>query len=105
MSIQYEAFNPWAEIDPAPARGISPRVVNLAGKKVGLFANSKGLARPVLEVVQEKLKQRFPTAEFSWYRPSEVNRYNVVQIESKANKSVFEEWIKGVDTVVAAVGD
>ena len=105
MTNEYNVLNPWAEVDPVPLRSISPRVTDLGGKKIGLFANSKGLARPILTVVEEKLKEIFPTAKFSWYVPREVNRYNVLQVESKSNKPVFEEWVKGVDTVVAAVGD
>ena len=105
MSNEYEVLSPWAEVDPMPLRGIQPRVADLAGKTIGLFANAKGRSRPMLQVVEQKLKERFPTAKFSWYVPREVNRYNVVQIENEKNKPVFEEWVKGVDTVVTAVGD
>ena len=105
MSDRYEVLSPWAEVDPIPPRGISPRVGDLAGKTIGLFGNTKGLARPILTVVEEKLKERFPTAQFSWYVPREVNRYNVLQLENAANRPVFEDWVKGVDTIVAAVGD
>ena len=34
---QYEVLSPWAEVDPIPLRGISPRIKTLAGKKIGLF--------------------------------------------------------------------
>ena len=104
MSNQYEVLSPWAEIDPVPLRGISPRITDLEGKKIGLFANSKGLAHPILSVVEEKFKKRFPTAEISWYVPLQRYGYGLLQTESK-NKSVFEDWLKGVDAVVAAVGD
>ena len=105
MSGEYEVLSPWAEVDLEPPRGISPRVTDLAGKTIGLFCNSKGLARPVITVVEQKLKERFPTARFSWYVPRNANRYNVLQLESEVNRPIFEAWLKGVDTVVAAVGD
>jgi hypothetical protein len=35
---QYEALSPWAEVDPIPPRGISPRVDTLAGKKIGFMS-------------------------------------------------------------------
>lgn len=105
MSDQYEVLNPWAEVDPVPLKSISPRLPGLAGKTIGLFASSKALSRPILNVVEENLKKRFPTTEISWYVPREVNRYNIIQIENKANKPVFEDWLKGVDAVIAAVGD
>lgn len=102
---QYEVLNPWADVDPLPLRAISPRLSDLAGKKVGLFANSKDVARPILKVVEQRLRERFPTAEISWYVPAAKYQYNIVQIERPENKSVFEAWLKGVDAVIAAAGD
>jgi hypothetical protein len=105
MSGQYEVLSPWAEVDPIPLRGISPRVTDLTAKRIGLFCNSKPAARPVMTVVEEELKKRLPNTKISWYVPREVNRYNIVQIESPANKEVFEEWVEGMDAVIAAIGD
>jgi hypothetical protein len=34
----YEVLSPWAEVDAASLRGISPRLDSLAGKKIGIFA-------------------------------------------------------------------
>lgn len=107
MNSQYEVFSPWAEVDPVPVRGISPRIPDLTGKKIGLFDqdhSKTGRKYKVLSVVGQKLKERFPTAEFSWYVPPEVNRYNVVQMDNKVNKPAFEAWVKGVDAVIAAIG-
>jgi hypothetical protein len=98
----YEVLSPWAEADPVPSRGITPRVSNLAGKKIGLLANAKRAARPIQSMVEIKLKERFPTAEISWYYtqfavgPAEVDT---------GNRARFEDWLKGVDAVIAAVGD
>ena len=38
MNGQYEVLNPWAEVDPIPLKGIAPRVADLTGKTMGLFA-------------------------------------------------------------------
>ena len=38
---QYEVLNPWAESDPVPMRGISPRLDTMEGKTIGLFQNSE----------------------------------------------------------------
>ncbi|MBI4295717.1 MAG: hypothetical protein HY667_01225 [Chloroflexi bacterium] len=102
MSGQYEVLSPWAEADPVPPKGISPRLTDLAGKKIGLFANGKRASRPILTVVEKKLRQRYPTAEISWYmsRLSEA-----ADIELVGKVASFEEWIKGVDAVILAVGD
>ena len=67
MNNQYEVLSPWAEIDPIPLRGISPRLIDLTGKKIGLFCNYKRAARPILTVVEQKLKEKFPTSETSWF--------------------------------------
>ncbi len=37
LANQFVALSPWADVDPIPLRGISPRIQNLAGKKIGLF--------------------------------------------------------------------
>jgi len=98
---QFEVLSPWAEADPIPLRGISPRVTDLAGRKIGLFSNLKRAARPMLTAVEEKLRERFPSSEISWYVSQ---RFNIPEIETE-NKARFEEWVKEVDAVVAAVGD
>ncbi len=105
MTDQYEVLNPWAEVDPMPLRGIMPRLTDLAGKRIGLFANSKDISRPILKIVEQRLKESFPSVEISWYVPKIAYTYNIVQIERPENKEVFEEWLKGVDAVIAAAGD
>ncbi len=98
---QYEVLSPWAQIDPLPLRGISPRLETLAGKKIGLFANYKRAAKPIQDVVERKLKGRFPDCETILY---ESRGMNVTESETE-NRAKFEEWMKGVDAVIAAVGD
>jgi hypothetical protein len=97
----FSVLSPWAEADPVPARGISPRVTGLAGKKIGLLHNSKRSAEPILSVVESKLKVQIPVAQFSHFINSVPNE---IAAESTA-KDKFEDWVKSVDAVVAAVGD
>ena len=98
---QYEVLNPWAEVDSIPLRGISPRVADLADKTIGLYAcTRKAAAHPIQTVVEAKLKERFPSLKFSWFRHG-VN-IGITETEDKAR---FEEWVRGVDTVVTAIGD
>jgi hypothetical protein len=53
-------------------------------------------------VVERKLKERFPSAEISWY----FTQYAVGPAEvDTENKAKFEDWLRGIDAVVAAVGD
>jgi hypothetical protein len=99
--IQYEVLSPWADVDPIPVRGISPRVDTLAGKKIGLFANFKRAAKPIQSVVERRLKERFPDCETSLF---DSTLPNVTETETE-NKDRFTVWAKDMDTVIAAVGD
>ncbi|MDZ7262662.1 MAG: hypothetical protein ONB05_11230 [candidate division KSB1 bacterium] len=99
---EFEVLSPWADVDPMPLKRISPRLKDLAGKKIGLFVLAKPAARPILMAVETKLKQRYPTCEISWYGSNLP--FTKMQIESD-NKARFEEWVNGVDAVIGAVGD
>jgi hypothetical protein len=101
MANTFEVLSPWAEADPVPARGITPRVSDLAGKKIGLFRNNKRAAQPLMETVHAKLKAKYPTAEFTSF----VNQRANEPIIDQDVKPSFEDWLKGVDAVVAVVGD
>jgi len=99
---QYEVLNPWAEVDPIPLKGLSsPRLDNLAGKKIGLFVNYKRAARPIAESVERRLKSMYPDAQISYFHSPE---WNVSVVETK-NKEKFEAWAKGVQAVILSVGD
>ncbi|MBN2318249.1 MAG: hypothetical protein JXR49_04195 [Acidobacteria bacterium] len=99
--IQYEVFSPWAEVDPIPLRGISPRIDSLAGKKIGVFANYKRAALPIAGSLQKRLNALYPDSEISLFHSSE---WNVTEIETE-DRDKFEAWVKGVDAVILVVGD
>lgn len=100
-AAEYEVLSPWAEADPVAARGITPRLKNLEDKKIGLFANGKRAAVPMLAALERELKKKFPSAEISRYGCSV---FNVPEILTEG-KGKFEAWVSGVDAVVLAVGD
>jgi hypothetical protein len=97
----YEVLSPWAEADPRPLKGLSPRLDDLAGKKIGLLCNNKRAAPLILEVTENILKKRYPTADISWFYS---RSFSVSALEAD-RKEEFEDWIKGVDAVIASVGD
>jgi len=101
---QYEVLSPWAEADPIPLEGISPRPADLAGKKIGLFYNVKRASQPMLTAVEHRLKERFPTCEIHWYFNTLPPGKGVSELAGP-DKAKFEEWARGVDAVVGAVGD
>jgi len=98
---QLEVLSPWAEVDPIPLRGVSPRIDTLAGKKIGLFVNPKRAAMPIAESIQKRLKDLYPDIQFVLFHSTTPN---VNEIETK-NKEKFIAWAKGVDAVIGVVGD
>jgi hypothetical protein len=97
----YEVMNPWAEVDPMHLKGIAPRVQSFAGKKIGLFRNSKRAAKPILAAVEARLKERFPDCEITGY--SFMPNAGIAENEEWISK--FEEWLKGIDALILAYGD
>jgi hypothetical protein len=97
----YEVLSPWAEADPVLLNGISSRLEDMSGKKIGLFCNSKRAARLILTSIEKKLKERFSSIETRWY---DSTIPNIPEIESE-NREKFMDWVRGVDAVILAVGD
>jgi len=98
---QYVVLSPWADVDPIPLRGISPRLPSLAGKKIGLFVNPKRAAMPIAESIQRRLGAMYPDVQTTIYHSVGAN---VNEIETK-NKEKFAAWAKGLDAAIAVVGD
>ena len=98
---QFEVLSPWADVDPVPLRGISPRISTLAGKKIGLFVNPKRAAMPIAESIDKKLKAMYPDVQTIVFHSVGAN---VNEIETK-NKEKFTAWAKGLDAAIAVVGD
>ena len=100
-NTQFEVLSPWADADPIPLRGISPRINSLAGKKIGLFVNPKRAALPIAESIDKKLKAMYPDVQTVMYRSYGAN---VNEIETE-NKEEFTAWAKGLDAAIAVVAD
>ena len=100
-SAVYEVLSPWSEADPIPLQGLSPRLDDLAGKKIGLLCNNKRAAPVILEVAERLLKEKYPTAETSYFH---ARSFSVSSLE-RDRKDEFDDWIKGLDAIIASVGD
>jgi hypothetical protein len=101
MENQYAVLNPWAVTDPKPLKGISPRPATLEGKTIGLFCTVKPMAKPMLEAVEKGLNQMPVKVKTSWYYEHGISS---PEMETE-HKGKFEDWLKGVDAVIGAVGD
>jgi hypothetical protein len=62
--VTLEVLNPMGVIEPPKTFGLSPRVADLAGKKIALMHNNKPGASNLLDVLQELLKKKYPDASF-----------------------------------------
>jgi hypothetical protein len=101
IGAAYEVLSPWAEADPIPLKGLAARLDKLDGKKIGLLCNNKRASPLILDVTEKLLKQKFPTVMISRFL---ARTFSVSSLE-KDREGEFNDWIKGVDAVVAAVGD
>jgi hypothetical protein len=97
----YEVLSPWAEADPIPLKGLAPRVDGLDGKKIGLLGNNKRAAPLILETTERLLREKYPAAALSRFY---ADTFSVSSLE-KERAGEFDDWIRGVDAVIAAVGD
>jgi hypothetical protein len=66
-----------------------------------LFINPKAAALPMLSSIEAKLKERIPTLKISRY----LLVGNDLEITETKDKAEFEDWAKGVDAIIGAVGD
>ena len=60
-AVTFRVLNPRGEIEPPPILAPTPRVAELAGKKIGLYWNGKGGTYVFFDTVEELLKEKFPT--------------------------------------------
>ena len=98
---QYDILSPWAEADPVPLKGISPRLASLEGKKIGLFQNFKQASKQMTLTIEKKLKEKFADLETSIFDSTDQN----VLVTETDNKAAFEEWASEIDAAILLVGN
>jgi len=92
--VSLELLNPRGEIVPPPTLGPSPRLPDLAGKRIGLYWNGKVGTNVFFDTVEEMLKEKFPTIKVSRY----VGAFDL-------GDALAAKIAKEVDTVINGVGD
>ena len=98
----YRALSPWAETEANVTMPLRPRLQELEGKTIGLFAHFKEHSPLLLREVEAQLAARFPTARFSLLQYKE----NCTEIRNDpAFDPILKEWLSGVDAVICAYGD
>jgi hypothetical protein len=100
--MDYEVLSPWAEVDPVEVKPLQPRLKDLNGKTIGLYAHFKDQAVIVQQEVETQLKQKYPRAQFKYFQYV-VDTAEV--INDTRYRASFEAWFNGIDAVVSAWGD
>ena len=103
MSAIYDALSPWAETDRLPLNGINPRLPDLRGKRVGLYANYKRAAGSIQDAVEAEMRARYGD-DITISRFAQNGTHDIGSSEDEGPR--FAEWLENeVDTVIVAVGD
>src|SRR5215831_12045320 len=91
MGESYEVLSPWAAVDPVPLEGITARLPDLRGRRIGLFNNGKVSARPMLDTVEAELHRRFDDITTPRF-----GRTANLEVAETADRARYEEWAREV---------
>jgi hypothetical protein len=100
--MEYMVLSPWAQVDRIDSAVMKPRVNDLNGRTIGMFSHFKEHSPLILKEVERQLKEKFPSAEFSYYQ---YLRDTTEIVNDDKYRPSFIEWLKGVDAVISAYGD
>ena len=92
--VTLEVLNPRGETEPISPLAPTPRLSDLAGKRVGLYHNGKPGLENFFTVFEELLKKKYPTATTNLIRGS----FEITDKDA-------EDWAPQIDTFVYGVGD
>jgi hypothetical protein len=103
MEPSYDVLSPWSETDPQPLQGITPRLNDLRGKRIGLFMNNKVAAPPIQDAIEAELRARYGSEiTLTRFRRPEHGDAG----SSKDDGPRYTRWLEeDVDAVIVAVGD
>ena len=95
--VTLELLNPMSVIEPPKTIRLTPRISDLAGKKIALLHNNKPGAANLYAALEELLKQKYPGITIlRGFNPG---------IQAQAQEEHFQEIAKGCDAFVYAMGD
>ena len=93
-----EVLNPMGVIDPPKTYGLSPRVADLAGKRIALMHNNKPGASNLLDTLETLLKARYPGASFS-------RGYQTQPVQPPKDPDMYKKAAAASDVFIFAMGD
>jgi hypothetical protein len=93
-------YDPVADSEEAERKPIAPRLDGIEGARIGLFDNGKPAAEPLLDVVEERLAEAYPSVTVDRYAVAHLNR-----IKNEEEMASIEAWAADLDAVIGAIGD
>jgi hypothetical protein len=88
--VTLEVLNPRGEIPPPPFFAPTARIADLAGKKIGLYWIGKAGGNNFFDVVEQLLKEKYPTATVSRYRgPFDLGEKRAAEIAKEVDAFVY----------------
>lgn len=94
-------YDPVADSEEAERKSIAPRLEQIEGTRIGLFDNGKPAAEPLLDVVEERLEEAYPTVTVDRYAVPHLNR-----IKNEEEMANIEAWAEeDLDACIGAIGD
>jgi len=95
-SIEHQLVNPSTEAITAAFNG-APRLLTIAGAKVGIIDDSKQNADVLLQELAEVLKNKYEISGVEWHRKPSASR--------PADPVKLKLLTENCDAVVIAIGD
>ncbi len=94
-------YDPVADSEETDRKAIAPRLEDVEGAHIGLFDNGKPAAEPLLDVVEERLAEAYPTVTVDRYAVAHLNR-----IKNEGEMADIEAWAdEELDACIGAIGD
>ena len=94
-------YDPVADADETERKPIAPRLERIEGARVGLFDNGKPAAEPLLDVVEERLAEAYPSVTVDRYAVDHLNR-----IKNEEEMAAIQAWAdEKIDACIGAIGD
>lgn len=99
--MEYQVLSPWGDKENV-AKGLQPRIAGLENMTIGMFYYFFDSHVAILREIERQLKEKFPALNFSYYQYT----VETSEIEHDATyRDSFDEWLKGVDTVISVYGN
>ena len=94
-------YDPVADSDETERKPIAPRLERIEGARIGLFDNGKPAAEPLLDVVEERLAEAYPSVTVDRYAVDHLNR-----IKNEEEMAAIQAWAdEEIDACIGAIGD